>query len=104
MGSPDALIRATVNRIGARIGHGLADTAAELVMLARNAPERLRQEWDLFQEEVRKEAERLERGDASPVASDGVEIQNPTSDTPQQVIDRLRARVAELSRRIEAGY
>ena len=30
MGSPDALIRAAVHRIGARVGHGLADTAAEL--------------------------------------------------------------------------
>ena len=63
MGSADALIRATINRIGARVGHGLADTAAELAVLAQDAPSRLRQEWDLFQDEVRAEAERLERSD-----------------------------------------
>ena len=52
MGSPDALIRAAVHRIGARVGHGLADTAAELAVLAKDAPERLRQEWELFQEAI----------------------------------------------------
>ena len=102
MGSPDALIRAAVHRIGARVGHGLADTAAELAVLAKDAPERLRQEWELFQEEVREEAERLERGDAPPVASDTDSIQGPTTESPQQVVDRLRASVADLSQRIEA--
>ena len=102
MGSPDALIRAAAHRIGARVGHGLADTAAELVVFAKDAPERLRQEWELFQEEVREEAERLERGDSSPVASDAVAVQGPTTESPQQVIDRLRASVADLSQRIEA--
>ena len=99
MGSPDALIRAAVHRIGARVGHGLADTAAELAVFAKDAPERLRQEWELFQEEVREEAERLERGDSS---SDAVSVQGPTTESPQQVIDRLRASVADLSQRIEA--
>ena len=102
MGSPDALIRAAVHRIGARVGHGLADTAAELAIFAKDVPERLRQEWELFQEEVREEADRLERDDASPVASDADSIQGPTTESPQQVIDRLRASVAELSKRIEA--
>ena len=101
MGSPDALIRAAVHRIGARVGHGLADTAAELAIFAKDAPERLRQEWELFQEEVREEAERLERGDA-PVTSDADSMQGPTTESPQQVIDRLRANVADLSQRIEA--
>ena len=101
MGSPDALIRAAVHRISARVGHGLADTAAELAVIAKDAPERLRQEWELFQEEVREEAERLERGDI-PVESDADSIQKPTTESPQQVIDRLRASVADLSQRIEA--
>ena len=102
MGSPDALIRAAVHRIGARVGHGLADTAAELAVLAKDAPERLRQEWELFQEEVREEAERLERGDSPAVDSDLASTQTPPAESPQQVIDRLRASVADLSQRIEA--
>ena len=102
MGSPDALIRAAVHRIGVRVGHGLADTAAELAVFAKYAPERLRQEWELFQEEVLEEAERLERGDSSPDASNADSMQGPTTESPQEVIDRLRASVADLSQRIEA--
>ena len=108
MGSSDAFIRATVNRISARLGHGLADAAAEIAVLAQDAPERLRQEWELFQDEVRAEAERLEHGDAPPpTASDsGVESAvistdaNPSS--PQEMVDRLRASIAEINRALEA--
>ena len=101
MGSSEALIRATVNRISARLGHGFADAAAELAVLAQDAPQRLRQEWDLFQDEVRAEAERIERGDQDPVSTDGSLSTEPL-ETPQQVIDRLRAQVADLSQAIEA--
>ena len=101
MGSSEALIRATVNRIGARLGHGFADAAAELAVLAQDAPQRLRQEWDLFQDEVRAEAERIERGDQVTVNPDGQSSSEP-SNNPQEVIDRLRATVADLSQAIEA--
>jgi len=105
MGSPEAMFRATVNRISARLGHGLADAAAELAVLAQDAPERLRQEWEVFQEEVRAEAERLDQPGGDPVASPSDELRSPglvNSDTsPQQVIDRLRAKVSEISQQLE---
>ena len=101
MGSSEALIRATVNRISARLGHGFADAAAELAVLAQDAPQRLRQEWDLFQDEVLAEAERIERGDQVMVSTDG-ESSAEQSETPQTVIDRLRATVADLSQAVEA--
>ena len=85
MGSSEALIRATVNRISSRLGHGFADAAAELAVLAQDAPQRLRQEWDLFQDEVRAEAERIERGDQAMVSTDGASASEP-SDNPQEVI------------------
>ena len=99
MGSPDALIRATVNRLSARLGHGLADAAAELAVLAQDAPERLRKEWDLFQEEVQAEAERLEHGETIP--PDGAVASPATELSSQERIDRLRATVAEISRALE---
>ena len=127
MGSTDAFIRATVSRIGARLGHGLADAAAEIAVLAQDAPDRLRQEWELFQEEVRAEAERLENGESSPSAADPTAVRDatavreatavrdatavtdttevvtqPTARTPQEMVDRLRASVAELNRILEA--
>ena len=101
MGSSEALIRATVNRISARLGHGFADAAAELAVLAQDAPQRLRQEWGLFQDEVLAEAERIERGDQAMVSTDG-ESPAEQSETPQAVIDRLRATVADLSQAVEA--
>ena len=121
MGSTDAFIRAAVSRIGARLGHGLADAAAEIAVLAQDAPDRLRQEWELFQEEVRAEAERLENGESGPSTADptavgqptavrdataatdttGV-VTQPTARTPQEMVDHLRASVAALNRMLEA--
>ena len=104
MGSPEAVIRATVNRLGARLGHGLADALAELAVFAQDAPERIRAEWDLFQEEVMAEADRLERGDSEPTSvrnADRSPGSAPADDDPQEVIDRLRAKVADLSRELE---
>ena len=69
--------------------------------MAQDAPQRLRQEWDLFQDEVRAEAERIERGDQATVNTDVASSSEP-SDNPQAVIDRLRAKVADLSQAIEA--
>ena len=108
MGSSEAFIRATVNRISARLGHGLADAAAEIAVLAQDAPERLRQEWELFQEEVQADAERLEHGDAPAPRAPGTGIEtadittdsNPSS--PQDLVDRLRASVAEINSVLEA--
>ena len=108
MGSSEAFIRATVNRISARLGHGLADAAAEIAVLAQDAPKRLRQEWELFQEEVQAEAERLEHVDAPAPRSpgSGIETTDITTDSqpssPQDLVDRLRASVAEINSVLEA--
>ena len=61
MTSRDALLRAAMHRVLARMGHSVADAAAGLAVLVQDAPDRVRQEWDLFQEEVKAEAERLDR-------------------------------------------
>ncbi len=103
MPSPDVLLKATLSRLAARLGHGLADAAAEAAVLAQDAPERLRREWDLFQEEVQAEAERLEHGDQPPSSAGHQEVSPKEApiDPPQQQIDRLRAKVADLNVRME---
>ncbi len=123
MTQPQTLLQAALNRLSARLGSGLADAAAELAVLAQDAPERLRQEWDLFREEVELEAERLERGDAPaddglgvdgvldaqtapPKATPSTAPQPSTVDSqrqidPQRQIDDLRAQVVRLTRRLE---
>ena len=65
------------------------------------APERIRQEWDLFQEEVRAEAERLHQ-QSDPSESWSTQPPVDASDASlQDRIDRLRAQVADLDNRLE---
>ena len=101
MSSPDSLLRATLNRLAARLGHGLADAAAGLALLAQDAPERFSKEWDLFQQEVIAEADRLEQesGEASETTATSSPVSN--QDQVQDQIDRLRAKVADLNRQVE---
>lgn len=108
MSAPQTLVQAALNRLSARLGSGLADAAAGLAVLAQDAPERLRREWDLFREEVELEAQRLEHPDAaagcngsvSNGAPDAAARPAPQPD-PQQQVDDLRASVARLARLIE---
>ena len=105
MSTPQTLVQAALNRLTARLGSGLADAAAGLAVLAQDAPERLRQEWDLFREEVELEAQRLEHG---PPEGEGFEPGGPAAQpspaqhpAPQEQIDQLRAQVARLARQLE---
>ena len=98
MSTPQTLVQAALNRLSARLGSGLADVAAGLAVLAQDAPERFRQEWDVFREEVELEAQRLERSEADP--ADDPEV-HPVPAYPQQQIDQLRAQVARVARCLE---
>ena len=91
-----------MHRVLARMGHGVADAAAGFAVLVQDAPDRVRQDWDLFQEEVKAEAERLDRENGGR----GVDAQSsPASsvdeESLQTKIDQLRSRVAELGIRME---
>ena len=115
MTAPQSLLQAAFNRLSARLGHRLLDSAAQLAELAQQAPGQFQQEWSLFWEEVEVEAQRLEKG--APFAGStkeapgaagspwpsapGPQDQPPSSSDPQDLIDALRARVAHLTQRLE---
>ena len=101
MTSRDALLRAAMHRVIARMGHGVADAAAGLAVLVQDAPDRVRQEWDLFQEEVKAEAERLDRKGWRGVDAESSPASSVEEESLQTKIDQLRARVAELGMRME---
>ena len=102
MTSRDALLRAAMHRVLSRMGHGVADAAAGLAVLVQDAPDRVRQEWDLFQEEVKAEAERLGReGDGRVADAVSSPVSSVEEESLQTKIDQLRARVAELGMRME---
>jgi len=90
-----------LNRFVARVGSGLAETAATLAVLAQDAPQRLREEFNLFWEEVEQEAERLDREqNSSPSSENRVNMHMNPYDLQVQ-IDSLRAKVADLSKKME---
>jgi hypothetical protein len=115
MRAPQTLVQAAMNRLTARLGSSLADAAAGLAVLAQDAPERLRREWDLFREEVELEAQRLEQPEtpmpghaagggatATGGSAAGSGAAGGASNLdPQDQIDALRATVARLARRLE---
>ncbi len=101
MTPPDALLRAAMNRLIARVGEGMADAAAGVAVAVQDAPERIRQEWDLFQEEVKAEAERLQQEEEQPHTAPASDRSGTEHAPLQQRIDRLRAQVADLSTRLE---
>jgi hypothetical protein len=107
MSAPQTLIQAALQRLGARLGSGLMDAAASLSVLAQDAPERLRDEFQLFWEEVEAEAERMERGASQNPAAQGPEgtaagaAEPAVPLDPQRQIDDLRARIAALAHRLD---
>ena len=106
MPAPQILLQAAVQRLSARLGSGLADAAAQLSLLAQDTPDKLRQEFQLFWQEVELEADRLERGDDAVVASPpepaaGYQGDPFSQQDPQTQIDALRAQVASLVRRLD---
>ena len=120
MSAPQSLLQAAVNRLVARLGSGLADTAATLTLLAQDAPARVQKELSLFWEEVEQEAARLDRQgnpattaaapESSPASASGAwggfsggarPFRGSAQDDPQEAIDALRAQVAQLARRLD---
>ncbi|KMM16999.1 hypothetical protein SYNGFB01_07015 [Synechococcus sp. GFB01] len=101
MTAPQTLMQAALSRLGARLGSGLVDAAANLALLAQDAPEKARQELELFWQEVRQEAERLEREQADTASHGQADAAPGGGADLQDQIDALRARVAALSRRLD---
>ena len=105
MSAPQLLLQAAVYRLSARLGSGLVDGAANLALLAQDAPERIRQELQLFWDEVEAEASRIERGESGAGAGAGAGDQPPAPEgvpDPQDQIDDLRARVAAMASRLDS--
>lgn len=111
MPAPQTLMQAMVARLGARLGSGLLDAAANAAVVLQDAPEQVRRELRLFWDEVEREAQRLERDAAHPPPAAGVAGAGLGADEPrsgvvsaadvQERIDGLRAQVAGFSRRLD---
>ncbi|MCP9921511.1 hypothetical protein [Synechococcus lacustris] len=52
MSTPDTLLQAALNRLAARASSSAIDAAAQLSLLAQDAPQKIRTDLQLFWEEV----------------------------------------------------
>ncbi len=105
MSSPDALFKATLNRLAARLNKVLADAAENAAEISQALPDRLNKEWDIFHEEVIKEAERIDDELESQEGMNAKETveQNETNQAQIQIkVDHLRAKVKNLNHHFES--
>ncbi len=103
MVASEKLLQATLNRLNTRIGKKLINSLSNLESFITTAPEKVRNEWELFQQEVFDEADRLEK--ESSEKSPSITTQPPKhSDerTPQKKINQIRKKIMEISDKLEA--
>ncbi len=102
MSSSKTLLKATVNRLRVRLVKMLLLKAGEIQEIAKEAPDRLKEEWDLFQTEVFEEADRLDAEGSQAKEDMSTHPKNSRNSGIEERIDRLRYKVAKLSEKVEA--
>ncbi len=100
MSDSDILLKAAINRITARIKEKLIQSAQELSEVADEIPQKLRDEWSSFKEEVIEESERLEKKKTSS-KDKNPKHKSKKENLVQTQIDNLRFKVIEINKSIE---
>ncbi len=103
MSSPEKLLEATLNRLGIRIEQSLTKSAEKLSEIAKDAPKKLQEEWELFQEEVIAEVNRLEKESKEESSSPDQESNFSAIKDPKEKIKYVRKKLSEISRKLEAS-
>tara|TARA_Y100001968_G_scaffold316758_1_gene344994 strand:- start:85 stop:396 length:312 start_codon:yes stop_codon:yes gene_type:complete len=96
----EILLKAALNRMAIRIKEKLINSAEEFSEIADEIPQRLKDEWSSFKEEVIKESERLENNKTSSKEQNSSQ-QSKREDLIQSQIDSLRSKVIEINKNIE---
>ena len=100
MSDSEILLKAAINRITARITEKLINSAQEFSEIAEEIPQRLKEEWSNFKDEVIEESIRLEKARTS--SKEANSNQPSTQEDPTQAqIDNLRSKVIEINKSIE---
>ena len=94
------LLKAAINRITARITEKLINSVEDFSDIAEELPQKLKNEWSSFKEEVIEESERLEKKtNASKEKSSKEQLSK--EDLIQKQIDDLRSKVIDINKCIE---
>ncbi len=100
MSDSEILLKAAINRIAARITEKVLNSAQEFTEIAEEFPQKLKNEWSSFKEEVIEESERLEKKTNESKEKTPNE-QLSKEDLIQIQIDNLRSKVIEINKDIE---
>ncbi len=100
MGSSENLLKAVINRLSLRLGARMVNTAAEISDIAKEAPDRLKAEWEVLKEEIITEANRLELENQEKAQQESSQ-KNSEFNHQKSTIDQIRSKVLKLTREIE---
>ncbi len=101
MSDSEILLKAAINRVAARIKAKLISSAEELTEIADEIPQKIKDEWSSFKDEVIEEQERLEK-EANSSKNTSTSPNSDREDLIQNKIDHLRSKVIEINKNIEA--
>ena len=96
----DTLLKATLNRLSAKLGEKLIETAEEIAVITKEAPDKLKKEWENLKDEIYEEAERLQNESNQESKYDSNVSKDSNSNQIQEKIDQIRTKVTELNQRI----
>ena len=100
MSDSEILLKAVINRIAARFSEKMINSAQEFQDIAEEIPQRIKEEWSSFKEEVIEETERLEKKTNTSKEKSSKE-QLSKEDLIQIQIDNLRSKVIDINKDIE---
>ncbi len=101
MSSAETILRASFNRLKARLENSITDSISKTAIFIKDAPHLLKKEWRLLQEEILGEASRIDNKENEDIPLETKPFQNKSSQNSQETIDHLRAKVARMIKKIE---
>ncbi len=101
MSSSENLLKATFNRLAARFNQKVIDGIASIAVIAKETPEKVQKEWELFQEEVINEADRIENESNDLATNEESKAKENDGEEPKQKIEHLRHLVQDLNHKFE---
>ena len=96
MTTSENFLRAAFNSIKARIKKTIVYSAYETASFMKEAPELIKKEWNEFKEEISVEADRIENSQ-----TEEIDLTKKDNLSPQNKIDLIRKKIANLNDQLE---
>ena len=101
MSNSETLLKAALNRLGARLNKEIINSTENLAAKAQKAPDQIKEEWNIFKKEVLKEYKRISKKEKNVDPSNFKEEESYSNKSIQNTIDQLRSKVLELNKKVE---